>query len=352
MKAVRFHGKEDLRLEEVPVPELLPGTVRLRPAWTGICGSDLHLYLEGPMAGQATADVPHPISGETTPVVSGHEFSAVVAELGEGVDGLTVGESVVVEPFMVCGECPPCQDGLYNCCQKMGFIGIAGRGGGLAEEIVVERRWVHPVGDIPLDEAALIEPLAVAYHGVRLAGVQAGDVVLVGGAGPIGLLTGAVLKALGATVIISEVSSARKDTARETGVADHVIDPTEDDLVARVHELTNGKGADVAIECAGVQPVFNALMASLKAGGAMQIVALYEHDPVIPMGALLFKEITIRGAIGYADDHPAVIKLVQEGKVDLKPFITARIKAADIVEQGYKELVNNKDRQVKIIVEM
>src|SRR5690606_40286050 len=127
-----------------------------------------------------------------------------------------VGDAVVVEPFMVCGECPPCRDGLYNACVKMGFIGISGRGGGLAEHVVVERRWVHPVGDVPLDQAALVEPLAVAYHGVRLSGAKAGDTVLVGGAGPIGLLTCAVLHAIGARAVVTEVSGARKRSEEHT----------------------------------------------------------------------------------------------------------------------------------------
>lgn len=350
MKAARYHGKEDLRVEEVPEPVTQPGTVKIRPAWTGICGSDLHLFLEGPFPPAPSQTQPHPLSGETLPVVFGHEFSGVVEELGEGVEDLAVGDAVVVEPFMVCGECPPCRDGLYNACVKMGFIGISGRGGGLAEHIVVERRWVHPVGDVPLDQAALVEPLAVAYHGVRLSGAKAGDTVLVGGAGPIGLLTCAVLHAIGARAVVTEVSGARKAKALETGVADVVLDPREVDVAARVLELTDGRGADVAIECSGAQPVLDTLTRALKAGGTLQIVALFSEPPTLDVMTVLLRELTIKGAIGYADDHPAAIRLVQDGKVDLAPFVTGRIAVEDVVEKGYRELIDHKDDHVKIVV--
>ncbi|GAA2529267.1 2,3-butanediol dehydrogenase [Rarobacter incanus] len=352
MKAIRYYGKQDVRYEDVPDPVLQPGTVKIKPAWCGICGSDLHLYFEGPIPPAPTDSQPHPLSGETLPVVFGHEFSGVVTEVADDVSGLSVGDHVVVEPFMVCGQCPACKAGMYNCCEKMGFIGISGRGGGLSEAIVVEQRWVHHIGDIPLDQAALIEPLSVAGHGVRLSGAKAGDVAVVGGAGPIGLLAAAVLKAIGVTTIVSEVSQARKDKALSSGVADYVVDPAKEDLHARVMELTGGAGADVALECAGVPVVFDALLDALRPGGRLQVIALFSHNPTLDMGSLLYLERNIGGTMGYCNDHERMIKLVQDGKIDLSQFITKRIKAQDIVRDGYEFLAANKDTQVKIIAEM
>ena len=128
-----------------------------------------------------------------------------------------MGDNVVVEPYFVDGDCDMCQAGSYHLCRQMGFIGLSGGGGGLSEKIVVDKRWVHPIGDIPLDEAALIEPLSVAHHAVARSGAKAGDVALVGGSGPIGLLTAAVLKGMGVTTIISELTQARKERRAPAG---------------------------------------------------------------------------------------------------------------------------------------
>lgn len=224
MKAARFHAQKDIRIEDIPEPELRAGTVKIDVAWCGICGTDLHEYLEGPIFCPAPGH-PHPLSHEESPVTLGHEFSGTVSEVGEGVTGLAEGDNVVVEPYFVDGTCDMCQAGSYHLCRQMGFIGLSGGGGGLSEKIVVDQRWVHPIGDIPLDEAALIEPLSVAHHAVARSGVKAGDTALVGGSGPIGLLTAAVLKGMGVTTIISELTQARKEKATSSGVADHVLDP-------------------------------------------------------------------------------------------------------------------------------
>ncbi len=352
MRALRYYGKEDVRIDEVPEQELKPGTVRVKLAWNGICGSDLHIYFGGPIPPMPEPGHVHPVSQEGLPLVFGHEFSGTVVEVGEGVKGIKPGDAVAVEPLLVDGTCAACQAGHYNACVNMGFIGISGGGGGLADSIVVESRWAHPVGDLPLDQAAMIEPLSVAYHAVKYSGAKAGDVVLIGGAGPIGLLAAASLKALGATVIISELSAKRKEKALSSGVADYVFDPSKDDVVAKAMELTDGRGVDVAIDAAGVQVVLNTLCDALKVRGVLQLVALYGKDPTYDMGKVMFKELRVQGSVGYANDHEEVIKLLQDGKIDLEPFITSRIGVEDIVEKGYVELRDHADEQVKILVHM
>jgi (R,R)-butanediol dehydrogenase / meso-butanediol dehydrogenase / diacetyl reductase len=349
MKAARFHGREDVRIEDIPEPELRAGAVKIDVAWCGICGSDLHEYLEGPIFVPAPGH-PHPLSHEDAPVTMGHEFSGTVSEVGEGVEGLAVGDNVVVEPYFVDDECDMCQAGSYHLCRKMGFIGLSGGGGGLSEKIVVDRRWVHPIGNIPLDEASLIEPLSVAHHAVERSGVKAGDVALVGGSGPIGLLTAAVLKGMGVTTIVSELTQARKEKATSSGVADHVLDPSREDVPARVLELTGGTGADVAFECAGVNAVLDTMLDAVRPGGVVVNVAIWGAPATVDMQKLVLKEIDLRGTIAYVRDHPAVIKMVQAGKVDLQPFITGRIALEDLVEQGFDTLINHKDTAVKVLV--
>jgi (R,R)-butanediol dehydrogenase / meso-butanediol dehydrogenase / diacetyl reductase len=351
MKAIRFYGKEDVRLDDVEEPKTRPGTVTIRPAWNGICGSDLHLFREGPLPPAPTTEQPHPLSGETLPVVLGHEFSGTAEEVGDDVTDVKVGDAVVVEPLMVDDDCPACRSGRYNLCKNLGFIGISGRGGGLSEHVVVEKRWVHPVGDLPLDQAAMIEPLAVSLHGVRLSGAREGDIAVVGGAGPIGLLTAAVLKAFGVRVIVSEIASARKEKAVSTGVADMVVDPTSDDVAAIVDRETARAGADVAFDCAGVEPVFRQLLGLLRPGGRLEVVAIHNKAVQFDLSTdLVMREISVGGTIGYANDHAAAIELASSGKVNLAPFITSRIGAEDVVEKGFNRLIEKNNSEVKILV--
>jgi (R,R)-butanediol dehydrogenase/meso-butanediol dehydrogenase/diacetyl reductase len=349
VKAARFHGRNDIRIDDVPEPEVRPGTVKIQVAWCGICGTDLHEYLEGPIFVPAPGH-PHPLSGEEAPVTMGHEFSGTIVDVGEGVEALALGDNVVVEPYFVCDECPPCKAGNYHLCTKMGFIGLSGGGGGLGGMVVVDTRWVHKVDNIPLDQAALIEPLSVAHHAVARSGAKPGDVALVGGSGPIGLLTAAVLKSQGVTTVISELSAARKDKAISSGVADYVIDPGQEDLQARLLELTDGVGADVAFECAGVNAVLDTLLTAVKPAGVVVNVSIWGRPATVDMQKIVLKEIDLRGTIAYVRDHAEAIKLVQEGKVNLEPFITARIALEDLVEKGFNTLIHHNDTAVKILV--
>ena len=183
MKAARFYDRGDIRIEDIPEPTPDTGEVLIKVAWCGICGTDLHEYLDGPIF-CPTHDTPHPISGETAPVTMGHEFSGVIEALGGGIDDLEVGDHVVVEPYIIDDSIDTGETSkTYHLSPHMNFIGLAGRGGGLSEKVAVKRRWVHKISPtIPFDQAALIEPLSVGYHAVERAGdIRPGDVALVGG---------------------------------------------------------------------------------------------------------------------------------------------------------------------------
>ncbi|MEX3507450.1 2,3-butanediol dehydrogenase [Corynebacterium sp. LK2590] len=356
MKAARLYGKEDVRIDDIEEPQLQPGTVKIAPAYSGICGSDVHLYFDGPFRPAPSETAPHPVSGETLPVVLGHEFSGVVEEVADDVEGFKPGQSVVVEPFMVDGTCHACQRGDYHLCDNMGFIGISGRGGGIAEHIVVEKRWVHPIGDIPLDQAALIKPLSVSHHSIAHAGFANGDhtgeVAVIGGAGPIGLLAAAVLKAYGVKVIISEPSQARREKALETGVADLSVDPMNEDLAEKVREFTDGAMADVAFECTSVPTVLQQLIDVTRPGAHIEIIALHNRNFELDIvGDLTMPERSIGSSVGYNNDHPQVIKMIQDGRLDLAPYITSRIPMDDLVEKGYKALKED-PTEVKILIDV
>ncbi|WP_414439685.1 2,3-butanediol dehydrogenase [Burkholderia sp. 22PA0106] len=351
MKAARFYDRGDIRIEDIPEPVVAPGTVGIDVAWCGICGTDLHEFMEGPIFIPPCGH-PHPISGEAAPVTLGHEFSGVVYAVGEGVTDLAIGQHVVVEPYIVADDVPTGPGDKYHLSPNMNFIGLGGRGGGLSEKIAVKRRWVHPISNaIPLDQAALIEPLSVGHHAFTRSGAKAGDVALVGGVGPIGLLLSAILKASGLTVIVTELSAARKAKARESGVADHILDPSEVDVVAEVMKLTGGKGVDVAFECSSVNKVLDTLVAACSASAVVVIVSIWSHPATINVHSVVMKELDVRGTIAYCNDHQATIRLVEEGRIDLAPFITQRIQLDDLVSQGFDTLIHNNESAVKIVVQ-
>lgn len=207
MKAVRFHGAKDIRIDEVPIPELRPGWIKVKPAYVGICGSDLHEYLDGPHI-IPPAGSKHSMTNECLPITLGHEFSGVVEEVGSGVTGFAKGDKVCVQPTIYDGSCAACKRGLTNSCASFGFIGLSGWGGGMGQFTCAPADYVKKLpSDMPLEIGALIEPLAVAWHAVETSPFKKGDSVLVLGGGPIGLSVILALLAKGCTnIIVSEVS--------------------------------------------------------------------------------------------------------------------------------------------------
>lgn len=216
----------------------------------------------------------------------------------------------------------------------------------------VKRRWVHKISkNIPLDEAALIEPLTVGVHAVERAGeIHEGDYALVTGAGPIGLLTSAVLKAKGAKVIISELSPLRRQKALDSGVADYTFSPAETDVLAEIQKLTNDRGVDIAFECTSVQPALDLILDAIKPTGKVVVVSIWGKPASLDVQKLVLKEIDLRGTIAYVNNHPESIALVESGKLDLKPFITGKIALEDLIDKGFDTLINHNETAVKILV--
>ncbi|KAF9882911.1 hypothetical protein FE257_004892 [Aspergillus nanangensis] len=276
MNAVRWHGDKNgvtLRYEQIPKPELKPGWVLVKNAWSGICGSDLHEYLHGPKNGPLA---PHPVTGEQLPTGVGHEFSGTVAGLGEGVSDLQIGEKVVVFPSIMDHTCYYCKEEIFGLCQSRGFMGFSGYGGGMQEYVCVERIAIHPVPDhVPLDIAALVEPLAVAWHGVLLAEPKPADIALVLGSGPIGIGVIMALKAHGVEkVYVSEPSRQRAAKAITAGAME-VFDPIAGDVALAVQAVSDGLGAHILFECAGVQSALDSAFQSAR--GKAKVIELAKY---------------------------------------------------------------------------
>nr|OQO27163.1 hypothetical protein B0A51_05158 [Rachicladosporium sp. CCFEE 5018] len=356
MKAVVFHGKEDLRFQEVPEPECGKGQVKIKPAWCGICGRCVEPlrgnFYEGTIP-TICPTTPHPITGEQVPLTFGHEFSGTVEEVGEGVTKFKAGDRVCVQPIIYDDECGSCKEGLINCCDKNGFVGLSGWGGGLSEHVVLPEYCVIPIPDnVPLDVAALVEPLSVGWHAVAISPFKKGDSALVIGGGPIGLSVIQALKAKGCdNIIVTEVSSMRKQYAQDFG-AHHILDPTKDDIVARCRELSDNKGVHMAFDAAGVQAALTSAVKAVRARGTIINIALWEKPFQLMPNDMIFRERKWIGVATYvAGDFQEVLEAISSGRMkNVEQMITKRIGLDEVVEGGFKALVKDKDRQVKILV--
>jgi L-iditol 2-dehydrogenase len=314
MRAARLHGIRDLRLEQLPRPLPGPGEVLLKVASVGVCGSDVHYYLHGRIGSQVV----------TGPIIMGHEFSARIAALGAGVEGLGVGQLVAVEPGISCGQCEPCQQGHPNLCPHVRFCGTPPVDGVFAEYTVMPARNCFPLpeGMTPI-EGALLEPLGIAIHSVDLAHLQPGQTVAVLGAGPIGLLIAAVARAAGAGAIyMTEPLAHRRDFALAY-VADEALSPEETDVVAEIQRSTGGRGVDVAFEAAGAPATPQQAAAVARIGGKV-IVTGIPADDTMTMNASTVrrKGLTIKLVRRMKHTYPRAIRLVQAGQVDVRRLAT------------------------------
>ncbi|KAI9718649.1 MAG: hypothetical protein M1828_006657 [Chrysothrix sp. TS-e1954] len=350
MKAVVFHGKHDIRVEDIPVPQCTKGKVKVKPSFCGICGTDLHEYLGGPNLCPTTE---HPITGEKVPLVFGHEFSGIIEEIGEGVEGFSVGERVCVEPIIWDGTCGACVEGAHNCCDGGGFVGLSGWGGGLSEHVVIPWTSLYKLPDnVPMEVGALIEPLAVGWHAVKSSPIKRGDDVLVLGGGPIGLSVIQALHAQGAKqIIVSEMAQKRMEFAKHFG-ANTIIDPTKEDVVAKCRELTNGRGVHVVFDAAGVQKALDTAIEAMRVRGTLVNIAIWEQPATVQATRMLLKEKKYQGIVTYArGDFQEVLDAISSGKMAPASMITKKIKMDDILEEGFKTLINDKVNQVKVLVD-
>ncbi|KAF2093006.1 GroES-like protein [Rhizodiscina lignyota] len=348
MRAARFYNQGDIRVEEVPEPRLSDGKVLVDVEWCGICGSDLHDFTMGPFM---LPTKPHRVTGETIPLAQGHEFCGRVRNPPDG-SKLKDGEAVMVDPRMLCRECMACKSGKTACCQRLGYIGGA-TNGGYAERVVVEERSLYPLGNIPLEYAAVIEPLAVVHHAVKESAIQDWNdkSVLVLGGGPIGFALVLLLRAHGASnITVSEPASIRREQVAE--FAKNVINPINENVGDVCRSFTNGKGVDVVFDCAGVPIALEAGFDALGFGGLFIEVAVWEKPMTIPSLKLLAKHITLKGVFIFnTEDFQEVMQWMAEGRIKgYEKMVTARIGLDDIVDKGFKELVNNKDSHIKILV--
>jgi (R,R)-butanediol dehydrogenase/meso-butanediol dehydrogenase/diacetyl reductase len=348
MKAAVWYQREDIRVEDVPDPKVGEDEVKVRVKTCGICGSDLHEYRSGPFI---IPSRPHPLTNRSGgPVILGHEFSSEVIEVGKKVSRFKVGDRVVVNPLIYCGECHYCMRGEYIMCTKLGTFGFAADGA-FAEYAVFPERSLLKLPDSVTDEmGAFVEPLAVAVHAVNRSRMKVGDSIAVVGAGPIGLLVMQACLASGAGhVFVVEPMKARREMALKTG-ATAVFDPSETDAGKEIGKFTDGLRADVAFDCVGNQASFDTAVRVTGRRGKICVVGLSLKPIEVPFIRLWGHEKELTFSSGYENEFPAAIAFLADKRVEIDPLISARIPLDNLVEKGIKPLMEEADKNIKILV--
>jgi 2-desacetyl-2-hydroxyethyl bacteriochlorophyllide A dehydrogenase len=283
--------------------------VRIRVAYCGICGTDLHLF-HGAMAHRLT--LPH---------VMGHEMSGTIAALGSGVAGWREGDRVTVRPLDPCGHCPACLAGHSHICHHLKFLGID-TPGALQGMWTVPAHTLHRLPEtLALREGAMVEPVAVACHDVRLSELKEGEFAVVIGGGPIGILVALVALARGARVLLAEVNPFRLQLARGLGI--DAVNPLDTDLPGLVNERTGGAGADVVFEVSGSQTGADAMTKLPRTRGRIVVVAIYGEAPKVDLFRFFWRELKLSGARVYeAEDFEMAIELAAAGRLPLAKLIS------------------------------
>lgn len=350
MRALRFHAARDIRVEEVAAPAAPgPGEVVVRVVTCGICGTDLHEYVAGPIV---TPVEPHPLTGAQNPQILGHEFAGDVLAVGAGVTRVSNGDRVAIMPLAHCGHCEYCRRGLQHLCMTMACVGLSHAWGGMAELATVAEYQVVPLpAGVTYRQGALIEPTAVAAYGVERAGVGPGDQVLVTGAGPIGALAALCARSAGAsTVYVSEPNPARRRRAEALEVAT-VLDPTVVDVPEFLHEETGGLGVDAAIECSGHPNGFAAAVRSLRKRGTLAQTGLFVGEATVEPMLWALNDLTIVGTWCYwVYDFDRIASQIAAGDLPVERAVTRSV-TLDGATDAFAQLASGGADEIKVLID-
>ncbi|WP_233713067.1 2,3-butanediol dehydrogenase [Amaricoccus solimangrovi] len=355
MRALRFHAAKDLRVEDVARPEQPgPGQVLVRNRFVGICGTDLHEYSYGPIF---IPKEPHPFTGAHGTQILGHEFGGVVEAVGAGVSAAKPGDRVSIQPLVMPRSGDYFSDrGLFHLSPDLALVGLSWHSGGMAEWALVNDYNVAVVPEELTDEdAALVEPTAVAVYACDRGGVSAGSSVLVTGAGPIGALTLLAAKAAGAAqLFVSDLNDTRLGFMREMLPEVVTLNPKRDDVGAAIRSATEGNvGCDVAIECVGNEHALKACLDAVRKQGVVVQTGLHPHENPLDWFSVTFKDVDIRGSWAYPTHYwPRVIRMIASGLLPASKVVTKRIRLDEAVSEGFDALIDPAGTQLKILIDL
>ena len=329
----------EIEFHEVAEPEMREDQVLVKMMRLGICGSDIHVY-----------HGKHPYT--KYPVTQGHEVSGQIVKVGSAVQGLSVGQKVVLEPQVTCGKCYPCTHGKYNLCNTLKVMGFQTTGAA-SELFAVDASKVDVIPDeMSYDEAALIEPLAVTVHAAkRFEGLAGGNVAIIG-CGPIGILLMQSCKALGAAkVLITDVSDYRLELAKSLG-ADYAINTAKVPYADAIEQVFGPDKADVIYECAGNNATMDMAIQNSRKGAKIILVAVFADWAKVDLARLNDSELTLDTSMMYRhEDYVDALRIVAEGKVQLKPLISKHFAFRDFLA-AYQYIDANREHTMKVLVDI
>ncbi|BFZ21761.1 hypothetical protein BsWGS_24800 [Bradybaena similaris] len=341
-RSARLHGKGDFRVEDVPIPEIGPEDVLVQMAFVGMCRSDVHFFDEGHIDTFVV----------DKPMTLGHELSGVISKVGAKVKGLKPGENVAVDNIQPCFQCKNCLDRRFNICSKLKCAGLPHVDGGYARFMATPAYTCHKLPEnVSLQAGALMEPLSVTLHGLHRGKITPGEVVVVIGAGPIGLLTLQSAKALGARkVLVVDINEKRLELAKSLG-ADVIFNSsghTDPEKTAEAIKAALEEEADLGVECTGAPGTINTAIYACRVGGRVVVQGIGDNIMSIHIGAAALREIDLIGSICNTD-FPEAVELVAAGKVNVLPLIT-HVLPLENVTDGIN-LVRDGRRSIKVLID-
>ncbi len=327
MRAAVYHGKDDVRLETVPVPSIGPGELLIRVHTCGICGTDLKKIATG---------------SHSAPRIFGHETAGVVAAVGAGVTKFRAGDRVMAFHHIPCGQCYYCRHKVFAQCpvyKKVGCTaGYEPSGGGFSEYVrvmdwIVERGVVRIPDEVSFEQASFIEPVNTCLKGIETLRLQPGETVVVIGQGPIGIILGSLAKRAGARVITSDLFPQRPRISKAFGLVE-TVDASQTDLVSRVRELTEGRGADAVILAVGGNKLIRSAMDASRPGGRVLLFAQTVHgEAVIDPAAVCVDEKALLGSYSASVDlQEESVHFVFSREMNLEGLISHRFSLQESLE--------------------
>jgi len=342
MKAFVYHGPENMSLDQVPKPKILKPTDAIVKVTTStICGTDKHIRHGG---------LPEVEPGR----IIGHEFCGIVEEVGPAVTKFKKGDRVAVSCVTQCMNCFYCRRGMYSQCVDGSWIFGYMIDGCQADYVRVpyadSGMYIIPEGLTDEDVIFVGDILSTGYYGAEMGRIQPGDTVAVFGSGPVGMCAMATARLWGpANIIAVDIDDSRLEFAQKNGWADMGLNPNKVDVPQAIKDLTEGRGADVTIEANGFEPTFKGALDSVRPGGTVFVIGVFETPQTVPMNKLWIKNITITMGLVNANRIPELINLIKAGKINMKPLITHSLPLSEVAE-AYDIFEERRDNAIKVLL--